>query len=52
MICYLEHALNLITFYSYYNTALYLTVREHPDMMSASEGEGGHGKADAVWEVA
>ena len=26
--------------------------RELPDMMSASEGEGGHGKADVVREVA
>ena len=26
--------------------------RERPDMMSASEGEGGHGKADIVREVA
>ena len=28
------------------------TAREHPDMMSASEGEGGNGKADVVSDVA
>ena len=27
-------------------------IRELPDMMSASEGEGGHGKADVVRDVA
>ena len=26
--------------------------RGHPDMMSASEGGGGHGKVDVVREVA
>ena len=26
-------------------------IRELPDMMSASEGEGGHGKVDVVMEV-
>ena len=29
-----------------------VSIRELPDMMSASEGEGGHGKADIVREVA
>ena len=29
-----------------------ICLREHPDMMSASEGGGGHGKTDVVREVA
>ena len=29
-----------------------MQIRGHPDMMSASEGGGGHGKADIVREVA
>ena len=29
-----------------------VTIRDPPDMMSASEGEGSHGKADVVREVA
>ena len=33
-------------------TRIDAALREHPDMMSASEGEGGHGKADVVREVA
>ena len=30
----------------------FIQVRELPDMRSALEGEGGHGKADIVREVA
>ena len=31
---------------------IFITIRGPPDMISASEGRGGHGKADVGMEVA
>ena len=36
---------------SNFNMIRVSALREHPDMMSASEGGGGHGKADIEGEV-